>query len=75
MIQRLSGTTWKASANTLLSLNLLCDSFKTTLLDWLPTLSNIPPFELRRQDAQIKEYTTITKNLQLPIDDDTQTWQ
>lgn len=40
---------------------------KSTPTHWLPTLSHIPPPQLRRQEALIREYRKILHNEQLPI--------
>lgn len=42
---------------------------KRTPTHWLPVLSHIPPPQLRRQGALVREYNKIMQNDQLPIHD------
>jgi hypothetical protein len=49
------------------SMRLITGTIQSTPLYWLPTLSNIAPAHLRRQQILLREYRKIMRNTELPI--------
>ena len=49
------------------SMRLITGTIQSTPLYWLPTLSNIAPANLRRQQILLREYRKIMANPELPI--------
>lgn len=103
IIQKLTGTSWGATASTLRiaaiglvysaaeycspiwmnsahvskidtqlnnTMRLITGTLRSTPIHWLPVLSNIAPPNLRRLHAALREYTKITCNEALPINND-----
>lgn len=52
------------------TMRLISGTLKSTPTQWLPLLSHIPPPELRRQSALLREFEKITDNPLLPIHED-----
>lgn len=52
------------------TMRLISGTIKTTPTQWLPLLSHIPPPDLRRQNALLREFQKILNNPRLPIHGD-----
>lgn len=52
------------------TMRIITGSLKSTPLDWLPVLSNIPPSDLRRKEATLKEYRKILNSPNVPLHND-----
>lgn len=49
------------------TMRMISGTIKPTPLHWLPVLSNIPPPNLRRENALLREYGKLLNNEELPI--------
>lgn len=49
------------------TMRIITGSIKPTPVFWLPTLSNIPPPHIRRNNALVREYDKIQSNPNLPV--------